>query len=108
MYTEEGEGSVSIRVGEEVWVKPPDAKCTTQWGRGIATVMPSRNNLSVDGMPRHILDVRRVLKRSEDEENRDEREVAEENEAVPRRSQRERRQPVWMRNYVTRSDCEQE
>ena len=32
MYTGEGEGSASIRIGEEVWVKPPDAKCTTQWG----------------------------------------------------------------------------
>ena len=67
----------------------------------------SRNNLSINGMPRHILDFRRVLKPSEDEESSDEQEVAEENEAVPRRSQRERRQPVWMRDYVTESDCEQ-
>ena len=33
MYTGEGEGSVSIRDGEKVWVKLPDAKCTTELGR---------------------------------------------------------------------------
>ena len=27
----------SIRVGEEVWVKPPNARCTSQWGRGRVT-----------------------------------------------------------------------
>ena len=88
-------------------MKPLDAN----WRRGIVTDVHSRNNLSIDGMPRHILDVRRVLKASEDEDSSDKQEVAEENETVPRRSQRESRQPVWMRECVrnmTGSDCEQE
>ena len=47
----------SIRVGEEVWVKPPNARCTSQWGKGRVTGVNSRNNVMVDGVPRHILDV---------------------------------------------------
>ena len=50
-----------LEVGEEVWVKPPNAQCTTKWKRGHITGISSRNNVSVDGMPRHILDVRKVL-----------------------------------------------
>ena len=90
MYTGEGKGFASIRVGEEVWVKLPDAKCITHCGRDTVTDVHSRNNLSIDGMPCHILNVRRVLEPSEDEENSNEQEVAEEKEAVTRRSQRER------------------
>ena len=79
-------------------MKPPDAKCTTQWGRDTVTDVYSRNNLSVDGISRHILD----------EDSSDAREEVEANEVVPKSSQRERRQPVWMRDYVKGSDCEQE
>ena len=50
-----------IQIGEEVWVKPPNARCMTQLGRGVITDVQSPNNLSVDGMPRHILDLRRVV-----------------------------------------------
>ena len=104
----EGEGTASIRVGEEVWVKPPDAKCTTQWGRGMVTDVNSRNNLSVDGMPRHVLDIRRVVIPSANEESGEGQEEIEENEVILRRSQRERRQPAWMRDYETGSECELE
>ena len=54
------DGEATIKVGEEVWVKPPSAKCTTRWGKGVVTGSQSRNNLIVDGIPRHILDLRRV------------------------------------------------
>ena len=53
-----------VQVGEEVWVKPPNARCTTQWGRGRVTAINSKNNISVDGMPRHVLDLRRIVGRS--------------------------------------------
>ena len=79
MYTGEEEGYASIRVGEEVWVKSPDAKCTTQWERGTVTDVHSHNNLRIDGMSRHILDVRRMLEPLKDEERSDEREEVEEN-----------------------------
>ena len=41
-------------------MKPPNAKCTTCWGRGVVTGTQSKNNVIVDGVPRHILDLRRV------------------------------------------------
>ena len=31
------DGEATIRVGEEVWVKPPNAKFTTRWRRGVVT-----------------------------------------------------------------------
>ena len=55
------QGPARIQIGEEVWVKPPNARCTMQWERGVITDVQSPNNLSVDGMPRHILDLRRVV-----------------------------------------------
>ena len=55
------QGPARIQIGEEVWVKPPNAQCTTQWGGGVITEVQSPNNLSVDGMPRHILDLKRVV-----------------------------------------------
>lgn len=97
------EGPASIRVGDEAWVKPPDAKCTSQWRKGVVTAVHSRNNIGVDGMPRHVLDIRPVI-----QEDSDERETDGENETSvgPRRSQRERRQPVWMRDYEGGSEGE--
>ena len=61
----EESGTASVKLGEEVWVKPPNARCTTQWHRGKITKINSRNNVSVDGMPRHILDVRRIIQEPE-------------------------------------------
>ena len=46
----------TVEVGKEVWVKPADARCTALWQKGVVTAINSRNNVSVDGMPRHILD----------------------------------------------------
>ena len=56
-------------------------------------------------MPRHTLDVTRMLEPLKNEERSNEQGEVEENELVPRRSQRERRQPMQMRDYVTRNDC---
>ena len=56
-----------IRVGDQVWVKPKNCRCTSKWSMGEVTCINSSDNVSVDGMPRHVLDVRRVL--SEDDEN---------------------------------------
>lgn len=113
------EGTATINIGEEVWVKPMDAKCTSQWKIGTVTDVHSPNNLSVDGIPRHVLDVRRVIHPSEDEDSSEELSGDEEEdngddqeeireEVVLRRSQRERRQPSWMRDYEGGSDLELE
>lgn len=56
-----GEGTGSVKIGDEVWVKPPDARCTSQWSKGVVTDVASLNNISVNGMPRHYLDIRPVL-----------------------------------------------
>ncbi|GAB1602550.1 uncharacterized protein LOC115217275, partial [Argonauta hians] len=36
------------------------------WGRGIVTGVNSANNISVDGVPRHILDIRRLFRQDND------------------------------------------
>ena len=67
-----GEVTATINIGEEVWVKPPDAKCTSQRKEGTVTDVQSHNNLSVDGIPLHVLDTRRLIHPSEDEESSEE------------------------------------
>lgn len=90
-------------VGQEVWVKPPIGRCTTQWGRGTVTGVNSKNNLEIDGMPRHVLDVRGVtiptragvLGTPEQQT-----EGLEENTQQARRYPlRERRAPAWTEDY---------
>eukprot|EP00096_Caligus_rogercresseyi_P010540 TRINITY_DN3890_c0_g1_i1.p1 TRINITY_DN3890_c0_g1~~TRINITY_DN3890_c0_g1_i1.p1 ORF type:complete len:374 (-),score=6.81 TRINITY_DN3890_c0_g1_i1:9-1130(-) len=46
-------------VGEEVWVKPPNARCTDQWKRGVVSEVNSPLNIEVNGVPRHPKDLRR-------------------------------------------------
>ena len=50
-------GACELNIGEEVWVKPPSVRCTSQWRRGVVTGVNSPNNVDVDGMPRHILSI---------------------------------------------------
>ena len=61
-----------VVMGEEVWVKPADGRCTTQWKKGRVTGINSNNNVSVDGMPRHILDLRKVVYEACDDSDGDE------------------------------------
>ncbi|GAB1602697.1 hypothetical protein Ahia01_000549600 [Argonauta hians] len=108
---ETDEGEPAVTVGEEVWVKPPSVRCTSQWGRGIVTGVNSANNISVDGVPRHILDIRRLFRQDNDvagdqcgEEpgadlSESEGQGATVTKAAPRRSGRIRSQPVWHRDY---------
>ena len=55
------ETSSQVSVGDRVWVKPPGGSCTTRWSEGRVTGVTSENNVSVNGVPRHILDVRRMV-----------------------------------------------
>ena len=77
---------------------PPNAQCTTQWGRGVITDVQSPNNLSIDGMPWHILDLRRVVHVDDDvsagpEGNEDE-------PVAMQRLQREHAVLIWAWDYV--------
>ena len=46
-------------VGERVFVKPPDARCTSQWTRAQVTGVTSSTTVDVNGMPRHVADLRK-------------------------------------------------
>ena len=98
----------TVRVGDEVWVKPPQARCTTQWQKGSVTGINSANNILVDGVPRHILDLRRVVHLGgEGDQDEDEGPVVlggeggGEDGVEQRYPRRERRPPVWLGDYET-------
>ena len=102
--------SDSIKVGDQVWVKPQNCRCTTRWSIGEITGINSQNNVLVNGTPRHILDVRRVTSDSE-EDFEDCREsvtsgeegapTVREEPLPPRRSSRVRRPPSYLVDYDT-------
>lgn len=52
-------GSGVFSVGEQVWVKPAVPSCTKQWAPGRITGVQSTHVVLVDGMPRHVRDVRK-------------------------------------------------
>ena len=57
----EDEGGASgFRVGDRVWVKPPTGVCTAKWAEGRVTEVTSTSNVSVNGVPRHVSDIRRM------------------------------------------------
>lgn len=58
---------VFVEVGDEVWVKPPKACCISQWDRGIVTTVNSKNNISVNEIPCHVLGVCRIVASSHNE-----------------------------------------
>ena len=93
---EEGDcGDGRVQIGEEVWVRPGGARCTTRWGRGIVTGVNSVNNIEVDGVPCHILDVRPVV------EEVPEGLTANVEDEIRRYPRRDRHAPTWMRDYVS-------
>ena len=47
-------------VGDAVFVKPPDARCTTTWPIGIVTDESSGVSVEVNGIQRHLADLRKV------------------------------------------------
>ena len=53
-----GDGTSSFNVGDEVFCKPPGAKCVDRWRPGVVTGIQSSINVEVDGVPRHVSDLR--------------------------------------------------
>ena len=137
---EKGAGISNVQNGDLVWVKPPKAKCTSRWKLGRVTKVVSNNNVEVNGIPRHILDIRAFVEEEEDAsrsgastrttralreveesgdggddddgEGEDDGESEDDSEAEDNsegedggegggRPVRERRAPVWFRDYVT-------
>ena len=46
------------RPGDPVWVRPPQNRCHTRYERGVITGMISNQAFEVDGLPRHVRDLR--------------------------------------------------
>ena len=57
--------SETFRVGQKVFVKPPGARCTTQWPLGTVSAPIDGVGIEVDGIRRHIADLRVVPSVSE-------------------------------------------
>lgn len=51
----------SFLVGETVYVKPPQARCFSEWREGVVTKVNSSTNVEIDGVPRHVGDIRRCV-----------------------------------------------
>lgn len=49
----------AFSVGDRVWVKPGVPSCTKQWASGRVTAVQSKQVVCIDGMPRHVRDVRK-------------------------------------------------
>lgn len=89
-----GEEGTPIHIGEEVWVKPSNTKCTSQWRRGTVMDVHSWNNISDNGVPHYFLSLWQVVSSAESKANNEEpkevsSEVVEESEAALQRSERE-------------------
>ena len=50
--------SSQFSVGDVVFVKPPNARCTTKWRTGKVTGVVSNQVVEVDGTNRHVADIR--------------------------------------------------
>jgi hypothetical protein len=55
----DADGKNDFAVGEEVWVKPSPPSCTKQWALGEVTSVNSKHTVCIDGVPRHVRDVRK-------------------------------------------------
>lgn len=68
-FTEPADGEEAVcsrfRVGDSVWVRPVNGRCTTRYGRGHVTGTISQQAVEVDGIPRHVRDL--MLASAEDD-----------------------------------------
>ena len=59
------------KVGDEVYVKPGTVRCTSVWRTGIITDIVSNTAVKVDGMTRHVGDIRFCWRQSTDQPSTD-------------------------------------
>ena len=52
----------SLTVGDLVYVKPPDVRCTSTWPVGKVSHVNSSTNVDINGVPRHVADIRPVVR----------------------------------------------
>ena len=80
----------TLKVGDSVYVKPGGARCTTTWRRAHVTRVTPEGAIEVEGLHRHVGDVRHVETENATSSEEDE---AENEEPPVRRSSRVRAQP---------------
>ena len=51
-----------FKVGDRVFVKPPSGRCTVPWSLGVISGEQTAQRVEVDGVPRHVADLRSVPK----------------------------------------------
>ena len=47
-----------FRIGDKVWLKPPNAKCHTKWQPAIITQDVLNQTVEVNGIPRYVKHIR--------------------------------------------------
>ncbi|KAI0989337.1 hypothetical protein GJ496_005561 [Pomphorhynchus laevis] len=57
-------------VEDYVYVKPSNAKCTTRWNKGVITALISKQTAEVNGIPRHVTDIRPCNQVNKNEEQK--------------------------------------
>ena len=63
-----------LKKGDIVWINNRRGKCTTKYGVGRVTEVISKQAVWVDGVPRHIKDIRSTIHLRPSEENESESE----------------------------------
>ena len=48
----------NYQIGQDVFIKPMPMRCHSKWKNGKVTAINSETNVEVDGVPRHIADIR--------------------------------------------------
>ena len=61
LHSEPGAIDSPYDVGDSVWVEPPEARCHTKYKLGTVTKVISEQTMEVDGMPRHVRDLRSAV-----------------------------------------------
>ena len=66
---EKQEEACRYRSGDLVWVRPLEGRCNQQYEKGVVTRVVSEHTVEVEGIPRHVKDLRRRVGRDEEVED---------------------------------------
>ena len=91
MTRSDANGVSQYKAGDSVYVKPGGARCTTRWKQAKVTRVTPEGAIEVEGVHRHVGDIRHV--RNEDSTSCEEDSGEESEEPPLRRSSRVRAQP---------------
>ena len=61
LHDESGTIDNPYDIGDNVWVKPAENRCNTKFKLGTVTGVISNHTVEVDGMPRHVRDLRSTV-----------------------------------------------